>query len=102
MMSSKDSKTIGDTIEKTKKYHEWYLRAVNNPLRRKILRALKERSKTIHELQSMMSIDLNTLSWNLDILEYGFCVKKESDGEKVVYRITQEGEVVDFFERSKK
>ena len=36
-MSSKDTHTIGDSLEETKEFHRRYQRAVNNPVRRRIL-----------------------------------------------------------------
>lgn len=98
-MSSRDSRTIGDSLEETREYHLRYLRAVNNPLRREILRALKEGDATLETLRSRTGLDARALEWHLSVLENGFCVEKvEWDGE-VFYRLTKEGEVVDFMER---
>lgn len=98
-MSGKDSKTIGDTMEETKEYHLRYLRAINSPLRRDILRALKEREATVRELTSATGLDAKTLSWHLSILEHGFCVEREEEGDKTLYRLTQEGKVVDYVDK---
>lgn len=97
-MSKKDSKTIGDSMDETKKYHIRYLRAVNNPLRRKILRALEEGYASIDTLQSRTGLDPWALEWHLSILEHGFCVEKEVRDETTFYKLTQEGEVVDYLE----
>ncbi len=98
-MSRKDSKTIGDTLEETKEYHRRFLRAVNNPLRRRILRALKDGDATIEDLQKKTGLDAKTLEWHLSILIHGFCIEKEERGEATIYKLTQEGEVVDFLEQ---
>ena len=98
-MSRKDSKTIGDSLEETKEYHLRYLRAVNNPLRREILRALKEGDATIEALQSRTGLDAKTLGWHLSILEHGFCVEKEIREGETFYKLTEEGKVVDYIER---
>jgi len=71
---------------------------MNSPLRRKILRALKEGCATIEDLQSCTKLDINTLKWHLSVLESGFCVEKNIEEGKLVYRLTQEGRVVDYME----
>jgi DNA-binding transcriptional ArsR family regulator len=85
-------------MEETKKYHLRYLRAVNNPLRRKILRALEEGCASIDTLQSRTCLDPRALEWHLGILEHGFCVEREVRNEKTLYKLTQEGEVVDYID----
>jgi len=98
-LSSKDSKTIGKSMEETKEYHIRYLRAVNNPLRREILRALKDGDATLETLQSKTELDAKALEWHLSILEHGFCVEREARDEETFYKLTQEGKVVDYVER---
>jgi DNA-binding transcriptional ArsR family regulator len=98
-LSDKDSKTIGRSMEETKEYHVRYLRAVNNPLRREILRALKEGESTIVALGERMGLDSKALEWHLNILEHGFCVEKEDRDGDIVYAITQEGMVVDYVDK---
>lgn len=98
-LSDKDSKTIGRSMEETKEYHVRYLRAVNSPLRREILRALKEGESTIVALGERTGLDAKALEWHLNILEHGFCVEKEDRDGDVVYAITQEGMVVDYVDK---
>jgi len=98
-LSGKDSKTIGKTMEETKEYHERYLRAMNNPTRRDILRALKEDDSTIKNLEASTGLDAKTLDWHLSILEHGFCVEKEEKEGETLYRLTQEGKVVDYVDK---
>jgi DNA-binding transcriptional ArsR family regulator len=95
-LSVKKGRPSGDSIESTRLYHELYLRAVSNPLRRKILRALKEGSATIEELSYKTGIESEALKWHLDTLEHGFCVEKENVDGRWLYKITQEGRVVDY------
>lgn len=95
-MDSKTSKTIGDSIEETKEFHTRFLRAVNNPVRRRILRTLKDGEATLEELQAKTSLDLKNLEWHLGILEWGFCIEKTLKDGKSIYKLTQEGKVVDF------
>ena len=95
-MSRKTSKTTSDSIEKTRRYHERYLVAINNPLRREILKALQEGCTTIEALRSRTGLDDDVLKWHLNVLENGFCVEKGLEQGKLVYKITQEGRVIDY------
>ncbi len=97
-MSGKKTKPASDSIESTRLYHELYLRAVSSPLRRNILRVLKEGPATIEELSSKMRIESEALKWHLDMLEHGFCVEKENINGKSFYKLTQEGRVIDYLE----
>jgi DNA-binding transcriptional ArsR family regulator len=98
-LAGRDSRTIGDSIEKTKEFHTRYLRAINSPIRRDILRALRDGDATIETLQAKTSLDLKALEWHLSILEYGFCVEKEVRGGSTFYKLSKEGEVVDFMDK---
>jgi DNA-binding transcriptional ArsR family regulator len=95
-MSGKNSKTIGRSMEETKEYHIRYLRAINSPLRRSILRILKERAMTIIELIEKTGLNRVTLEWHMNILENGFSIEKVDKFGEIFYRLTQEGLVVDF------
>jgi DNA-binding transcriptional ArsR family regulator len=97
-LSVKKDRPSGDSIESTRMHHELYLRAVSNPLRRKILRALKKGSATIEELSYKTGTENGDLKWHLDTLEHGFCVHRENINGKWLYKLTQEGRVVDFLE----
>jgi phosphoglycolate phosphatase-like HAD superfamily hydrolase/DNA-binding transcriptional ArsR family regulator len=94
----KDVKAISRSIEESRRYHTLYLRAINNPLRRKILKALKNGFVTIADLKSNTQLDANTLNWHLSILEHGFCVEREEKEGSVVFKLTQEGSVIDYLE----
>ena len=98
-MSDKDSKTIGRDMEETTEYHRRYLRAVSSPVRRGILRALKEVDGSLGSLSEATGLDEGTLAWHLSILEHGFCVERgERDGVPY-YALTQEGLVVDYTDK---
>jgi DNA-binding transcriptional ArsR family regulator len=97
-LSGKDSKTVGKSIEETRQYHTRYLRAINSPLRREILRALKKGRATVEDLESRTGLDNVTLKWHLSVLEHGFCVEKNIIKGKLIYKLTQEGRVVDYME----
>jgi predicted transcriptional regulator len=98
-MSDRDSKTIGDSMEETKEYHVRYLRAINSPIRRGILRALKEGDMTIEAIASKTGLDVKTAGWHVAMLEHGFCVQKVEGERAAVYTITQEGKVVDYVDK---
>ena len=89
---------MGKSIEETRLYHIRYLRAINNPLRRKILRALKEGISTVEDLQSCTALERDNLKWHLSVLERGFCVEKDNVNGKILYKLTKEGVVVDRLE----
>jgi DNA-binding transcriptional ArsR family regulator len=97
-LSEKNSGTTAKSIEENRIYHKRYLRAINSPLRRKILRALKEGSMTIAELHSHTGLDNNTLKWHLNILEHGYCIERNAKGDHVMYKLTKEGEVINYLE----
>jgi predicted transcriptional regulator len=90
---------MGRSMKEEKEYHTRYLRAINNPMRRKILRRLKSGCKTIMNLKSDMGLDTTILKWHLDILEHGFCVEKDIKNGDITYKLTQEGEVVNYLDR---
>jgi len=98
LIVGEESRTIGDSIEETKEYHVRYLRAVSSPLRREILRAIRDGCLTVGDLRGRTGLDENALNWHLSILERGFCVEKDVKKGKPVYRLTQEGKVVNYLE----
>jgi len=98
-LSDKDSKTIGRSMEETKEYHVRYLRAVNSPVRRGILRALKDGEATVEILGERTGMEEKDLAWHLSILEHGFCVEKQDRDGETVYELTQEGKVVDYVDK---
>ncbi|HUV55537.1 MAG TPA: winged helix-turn-helix domain-containing protein [Candidatus Krumholzibacteriaceae bacterium] len=97
-MSGGDSRTIGGSMEETKERHRRYLRAVNNPLRRRILRAVKEGHGTMESLEARLGVDAKTLDWHLRMLEDGYCVERVEEDGGTRFVLTQEGLVVDYIE----
>jgi len=86
-------------MEETKEYHVRYLRAVNSPVRRGILRALKDGEATVEILGERTGMEEKDLAWHLSILEHGFCVEKQDRDGETVYELTQEGKVVDYVDK---
>lgn len=96
---SDTSKTVTDSMEETKQRHRRYLRAVNNPIRRKILRSIEKGNANIASICDDTGIDEKTLSWHLRILEDGFCVERTTLEDQEEFKLTQEGLVVDFLDK---
>ena len=96
---SDTSKTVTDSMEETKQRHRRYLRAVNNPIRRKILRSIEKGKTNIVSISDDIGTDEKTLSWHLRILENGFCIERTTLGDHEEYKLTQEGRVVDFLDK---
>jgi DNA-binding transcriptional ArsR family regulator len=71
---------------------------MNSPLRRTILRALTEGAATIEDLRFSTGLDPSTLRWHLSVLGHGFCVERDMKDGEPVYKLTQEGRVVDYLE----
>ena len=86
-------------MEETKERHRRYLRAINNPVRRNILRAIEEGYTTLAELTEKTKIDEKTLDWHLQILEDGFCIERVGEGIQERIIITQEGNVIDYLDK---
>ena len=86
-------------MEETKQRHRRYLRAINNPIRRKVLRSIERGNTNIAAISEDTGTDEKTLSWHLRILEDGFCVERTIDGDQEEYKLTQEGRVVDYLDK---
>ena len=84
-------------MEETKDRHRRYLRAVNNPVRRDILRAMKDGKNTLESIAEEVGIDQKTADWHLKILMDGFCVEQKHETSR--YVLTQEGLVVDYMDK---
>jgi predicted transcriptional regulator len=96
LLSKKKSKTTTDSETETRVFHSRYLRAINSPLRRKILIALNEGDLTFEELKAKTDLNRTILKWHLSVLESGFCIEKEAKHGTIIYKLTQEGKVVNY------
>jgi DNA-binding transcriptional ArsR family regulator len=85
-------------MEETREYHSRYHNAINNPIRRLILKALRQHPKTLESLCSDTGLEIDILGWHLNILENGFCVKKGVLEGETIYEITKEGMVIDYLD----
>ncbi|UCD96389.1 MAG: ArsR family transcriptional regulator [Candidatus Bathyarchaeota archaeon] len=98
MSDEPKSKTVTKSIDETRQYHIQYLRAVNSPLRRSILRALGADWMSLKDLQVATKLSFEVLEWHLQMLENGFCIEKKTEKGTSMYRVTQEGRIVDYLE----
>jgi DNA-binding transcriptional ArsR family regulator len=94
-MADKHTKLLKGNSEEVRDRHLEYLWAINNPSRREILRELELGDATITTLQTRTNLDIETLKFHLGILEHALCVEKISKEGKEVYKVTNEGKVVD-------
>ncbi len=89
------SKTVGATMEETRDRHRRYLRAINNPARRGILRSIKDGNNELSSISADTGIDEKTVGWHIRVLMDGYCVEEEG----ATYTLTQEGLVVDYLDK---
>jgi DNA-binding transcriptional ArsR family regulator len=97
-MPDKVSKTISNSLEDTRDRHKRYLRAMSNPIRRKIIHAIREGKNTIKELEQQLEMDPKSLNWHIKILQDGYCLETYLMFEIEHYRVTEEGNVIDYIE----
>lgn len=97
-MSDKKSRTVSNSLEETKERHKRYLRAMSNPIRRKIIRLIREGSNTIRKLEKNLEMDKKTLAWHIKMLQDGYCLETYFINEVEHFKVTEEGNVVDYIE----
>ncbi|MHA1804141.1 MAG: hypothetical protein ACTSU4_06345 [Promethearchaeota archaeon] len=90
------------TVEGSRYYHGLYLKAVNHPIRRKMLEKVN-REKSIlkgdlyaYMKQNGIEIDENTFQYNLDFLVKALCIKEKNENDEVKYEITQAGKIIEY------
>jgi hypothetical protein len=102
----KNYKTLEDylkTLEGSKYYHDLYLKAINHPIRREILKIITKEKKIsnkelFNKLKSKRVIEeLNVFNYNLDYLIKALCIKvSKGENDLLYYEITQSGQVIDW------
>ena len=95
-MAEEKLKTSANSEIKMREIHELIHRAVNNPLRRKILCVLNDGDATFEDLVAKTCMDKITIEWHLSVLESGFCIEKENKQGCIIYKLTQAGKVVNY------
>jgi len=96
---SDKSKTVADSMEETKERHRRYLRAINNPIRRKIIHSIVKGNDSLNAISEATGIDEKTLDWHIKILVDGFCIEKTIEGGHEKFILTQEALVVDYLDK---
>ncbi|HFS66845.1 MAG TPA: ArsR family transcriptional regulator [Flavobacteriia bacterium] len=62
-------------------------KALNDPVRRKIIELLKEKDRNAGEIASKFTISKPSISHHLDILKRADLVKSEKKGQYVIYTL---------------
>jgi predicted transcriptional regulator len=96
-LSEKESKIL--SIEENRRYHRHYFLAVNNPIRRRILRAIKEGYKTVDAIKNETGFEVQNLEWHLKYLKHYLCIEKKNINGKQEYKLTKEGEIINYLEK---
>ncbi len=98
----KSIEEYGKTMEGTKYLHSLYLKAVNHPIRREILSIVSKVKKISKKKLFSILLDENvindefSLNYNIDYLIKAFCIEKIEEKNKIYYKITQSGRVIDY------
>jgi len=102
-------KTIDDylgSVESSRYYHDLYLKAVNHPIRRSILKYIHQKG-TVSKyklIQYLKDKDLlkneSNLSYHIDFLEKSLCIERVKPTQKAIekYKLRQAGEVIKFLD----
>jgi DNA-binding transcriptional ArsR family regulator len=95
-----------DDATRTRLDHEVYLKAVNNPVRRRLLEIISKAPLSSDALaeqlvQEGLLRNKGTLNYHLDVLGKAKCVVLDRDpkGNIKAIKITQGGQVVDYMEK---
>jgi DNA-binding transcriptional ArsR family regulator len=48
------------------------------------------------DLQKETGLNKTNLEWHLSILEQGFCVEKIEESGKLLYKLTKEGQLIEY------
>ena len=102
----KSMEEYSKTMEGTKYLHDLYLKAVNHPVRRKILEIVNKANRISKKellkklIDSNVIREENQLIYNIDYLLKAFCINSIKDDEngEIFYEITQSGKVIEYLE----
>lgn len=72
--------------------HAIGLRTLQNPTRRKILKALNGNSLSIEEIGDQLNLSRSEAKFHLDMLENALYIDKVKDTEPMMYQLTPRGE----------
>ena len=100
----KTMEEFGKTVEGTRYLHDLYLKAVNHPIRREILKIVNNLERISKKdllkvlIERKILEDEHMFNYNMDFLIKAFCIKsiKNEENDELFYEITQSGKVVDY------
>jgi predicted transcriptional regulator len=72
--------------------HKACLNALQNPVRRNILKALVEHKKSLEKIKDELKLTDSQASYNLNMLESTLCIEKEESEGTIYYVLTPRGE----------
>ena len=72
--------------------HKACLNALQNPVRRNILKALVEQKKSFEEIKAEFKLTESQTTYNLNMLESTLCIEKEEIEGVTFYFLTPRGE----------
>jgi predicted transcriptional regulator len=72
--------------------HKTSLNALQNPVRRNILKALVEQKKSLEEIKAQLKLTGSQASYNLNMLESTLYIEKEESEGVTYYVLTPRGE----------
>ncbi|MDY9927518.1 winged helix-turn-helix domain-containing protein [Methanosarcina sp.] len=85
-------KQEGKMKENMTEDHKTVLNALQNPTRRKILKALERRRMSLEEIKAEFKLTDSQAHYNLNMLESTLCIEKEDSEEPAYYVLTPRGE----------
>ncbi|MFX1275812.1 MAG: hypothetical protein ACFFBP_04310 [Promethearchaeota archaeon] len=92
----------GKTIEGTKYLHDLYLKAVNHPVRKEMLKIINNEMKISKKdlvnnlLEKQIINDESAFNYNIEYLIKALCVNKIEENNEIYYKITQMGQIIDY------
>jgi predicted transcriptional regulator len=72
--------------------HKTVLNALQNPVRRKIVKALADKEKSLEEIKAEFQLTDSQAGYNLNMLESTLCIEKKEVKGIIYYTLTPRGE----------
>lgn len=95
-----------NSLEANRYIHDTYLKAINHPIRREILKLFinKDLPLTKNDIfiqlkEQDLITERETLDYNLDYLLKAFCIEKVIDKEQDKYKLTQSGKIIEYLDK---
>ena len=82
-----EGKMKGDMTED----HKTTLNALQNPIRRKIIKALAEKERSFEEIKDEFKLTDSQANYNLNVLESTLCIEKKEIAAITYYTLTPRG-----------